>query len=60
MIAMPISTCTRRRGALSSAASTTGINTAAEALIAVAVTNATPAPISSGTSGHSQRRNRIA
>ncbi len=34
-----------RRGALSRAASTTGIRTAPEALIAAAVTNATPAPI---------------
>ncbi len=52
--AMPISTWHRRRGARSRPVSTTGIRTPPEALIAVAVTNAAPAPISHADSGHSQ------
>ena len=53
---IPISTCTSARGLRSRPASTTGISTAAEALIAMASTNAAPAPIWTAESGSNNPR----
>ena len=54
--ATPSTTGARRRGEDSRLASTTGMRTAAEALIAAAVTNAEPAPMPAGDSGGGHRR----